>query len=178
MGAQGRNIRLSVPRIDGYRHFLNKIWSDVRFFLMNVDDSEVGVAGQLPRGALHQRGAIAGSESVAQSAKIELGLSERYILSRLTQVTEEVDAAFSASKFFRRAQALYRFFWTELCDWYIEISKPSLSPAASPEQRRAALGTPDDVSGNDAAAFAPDHSVYHRRAVVASAASRAVRRAS
>jgi valyl-tRNA synthetase len=40
MGAQGRNIRLSVPRIDGYRHFMNKIWSAVRFFLMNVQDSE------------------------------------------------------------------------------------------------------------------------------------------
>ena len=40
MGAQGRNIRLSVPRIDGYRHFLNKIWSAVRFFLINVEEQD------------------------------------------------------------------------------------------------------------------------------------------
>src|SRR5262245_16352195 len=40
MGSQGRNIRLSVPRVDGYRHFLNKIWSAVRFFLMNVEETE------------------------------------------------------------------------------------------------------------------------------------------
>ena len=56
-------------------------------------------------------------------------------------VTEEVDAAFAASKFSDGAQALYRFFWTELCDWYIEISKPALSPQATPAQRLVALGT-------------------------------------
>jgi valyl-tRNA synthetase len=140
MGAQGRNIRLSVPRIDGYRHFLNKIWSATRFFLMNVQDSEFESLAGFRESLLHQRGVLE-SESPQHTAPIELGLGERYILSRLTHVTEEVDAAFAASKFSDGAQALYRFFWTELCDWYIEISKPALSPQATPAQRLAALGT-------------------------------------
>ncbi len=140
MGAQGRNIRLSVPRIDGYRHFLNKIWSATRFFLMNVEDSEFEALGQFREALLHQRGAL-DLESTPASAPIELGLAERYILSRLTAVTEEVDQAFAASKFSDGAQALYRFFWNELCDWYIELAKPNLSEQASPAQRRAALGT-------------------------------------
>ncbi|MBL9042162.1 MAG: valine--tRNA ligase [Myxococcales bacterium] len=140
MGAQGRNIRLSVPRIDGYRHFLNKIWSATRFFLMNVEDSEMESLAGFRESLLHQRGVLE-SESPQHTAPIVLGLGERYILSRLTHVTEEVDAAFAASKFSDGAQALYRFFWTELCDWYIEISKPALSPQATPAQRLAALGT-------------------------------------
>jgi len=140
MGAQGRNIRLSVPRIDGYRHFMNKIWSATRFFLMNVEDSEFEALGAFRETLLHQRGVL-DSESTPASAPIELGLAERYILSRLTLVTEAVDAAFAASKFSDGAQALYHFFWNELCDWYIELSKPNLSDQATPTQRRAALGT-------------------------------------
>ncbi len=140
MGAQGRNIRLSVPRIDGYRHFLNKIWSAVRFFLMNVDETEFEQLQGFREALLHSRG-VGDSEPQAASSPIELGLPDRYILSRLQAVTQEVDTAFTASRFSDGAQALYRFFWTELCDWYIELCKPQLQPSADPQKRRAALGT-------------------------------------
>ena len=140
MGAQGRNIRLSVPRIDGYRHFLNKIWSATRFFLMNVDDNEFEPLQGFREALLHSRG-VGDSEPQPSSIPIELGLADRYILSRLQAVTDEVDTAFNASKFSDGAQALYRFFWTELCDWYIELCKPHLQATAEPQKRRAALGT-------------------------------------
>jgi valyl-tRNA synthetase len=140
MGAQGRNIRLSVPRVDGYRHFLNKIWSAVRFFLMNVEEGEMESLQTFREALLRSRG-VGDSEAQATDQPIELSLADRYILSRLQAVTEEVDAAFNASKFSDGAQALYRFFWTELCDWYIELCKPQLQASAQPHKRRAALGT-------------------------------------
>ena len=130
MGAQGRNIRLSIPRIDGYRHFLNKIWSAARFFEMNKAGADADWFAE----ALRQGTA-------------RLSLADRWILSRLQRVTTEVDEALNAFKLGEAAQALYRFFWTELCDWYIELCKPALSGnlaeggASAQDRRKAALGT-------------------------------------
>ena len=87
---------------------------------------------------LHSRG-VGDSEPPVVNGPIDLGLPDRYILSRLQAVTQEVDTAFTASRFSDGAQALYRFFWTELCDWYIELCKPQLAPSADPQKRRAAL---------------------------------------
>ena len=139
MGAQGRNIRLSVPRIDGYRHFMNKIWSAVRFFLMNAEDADTEWLQSFRETLLAQRGALESEPGQSRTA-IELSLADRYILSRLQAVTAEVDESFSAYRFSDGAQALYRFFWTELCDWYIELCKPALLDNGTP-RRRAALGT-------------------------------------
>lgn len=140
MNAQGRNIRLSVPRVDGYRHFLNKIWSATRFFLMNLDEAETAWLTGFREQLLFNRHAI-DTEPRPSRGAIELALADRYILSRLVAVTEEVDEALSSYRLADAAQALYRFFWTELCDWYIELCKPALSPNAPVEQRRAALGS-------------------------------------
>jgi valyl-tRNA synthetase len=140
MNAQGRNIRLSVPRVDGYRHFLNKIWSATRFFLMNLDDAEAGWLTGFREQLLFARGAIDSEPSPSRGA-IELQLCDRYILSRLQAVTEEVDEALSTYRLADAAQALYRFFWTEFCDWYIELCKPALAPDAPQGARRAALGS-------------------------------------
>jgi len=140
MGAQGRNIRLSVPRVEGYRHFMNKIWSAVRFYLLHVKESEQESLGLFMDVLRYHRGAST-STLAAQYPKVELGLAERYILSKLNGVIDEVNEAFSACKFSDGAQALYRFFWNDLCDWYIEISKPNLSEGISPARRYATLGT-------------------------------------
>ena len=140
MGAQGRNIRLSVPRIDGYRHFLNKIWSAVRFFLINVEEQDYEWLQGFRAALLASRG-VSDDEHAKPLTPIELGLADRYILSRLQRVTDEVDQTFSEYRFADGAQLLYRFFWTELCDWYIEMAKPGLSDEATPQQRRATLGT-------------------------------------
>ncbi len=140
MGAQGRNIRLSVPRIDGYRHFLNKIWSAVRFFLMNVDESQYEGLGGFRSALLASRGVL-DDEHARPLQPIELSLADRYILSRLQRITDEVDQCFGEYRFSDGAQALYRFFWTELCDWYIEMCKPNLAESADPKKRWASLGT-------------------------------------
>ncbi|MDY6952112.1 MAG: valine--tRNA ligase [Thermodesulfobacteriota bacterium] len=101
--AQGRDIKLSEDRIEGYRHFINKLWNAFRFSLMHLKDFDP-----------HSRGTAHGS------------LADRWILSRLDGVIETVRTAIDGYKFNEAASALYRFVWHEFCDWYLEIIKPVL----------------------------------------------------
>lgn len=102
--AMGRDIKLAEARIEGYRHFVNKLWNAARFTLMNLDDT-------LPDLDL---------------AKAE-GLHHRWILSRLERVKAEVDKAAQGYAFNDYAQTLYGFVWHEFCDWYLEMAKPDLT---------------------------------------------------
>jgi valyl-tRNA synthetase len=105
MAAQGRDIRLSEQRIDGYRHFMNKLWNAARFILPHIErtneeeDFRNGPALRLP---------------------------ERWLLSRLNSVIREVCEAIENYRFNDAAQSLYHFTWHEFCDWYIEHSKTAL----------------------------------------------------
>ncbi len=123
MGSQGRNIRLSIPRIEGYRHFLNKLWSASRFFLM--------YSGGLDMDAF--------LESLQKAKSLDhFGLAERWILSRLHEVIGEVNEAIASFQLSEAAQKLYQFFWNEVCDWYIEMCKPQLqSTEQDPESLQA-----------------------------------------
>jgi valyl-tRNA synthetase len=103
--AQGRDVKLSVDRIAGYRNFVNKLWNASRFALMNLEGFE-------PDGVDLQQ--------------CELALSERWILSRLTDVVAEARQALTEYKFNEAASALYAFTWHEFCDWFIELSKDDL----------------------------------------------------
>jgi valyl-tRNA synthetase len=103
--AQGRDVKLSVDRIAGYRNFVNKLWNASRFALMNLEGFE-------PDGVDLQQ--------------CELALSERWILSRLTDVVAEARQALTEYKFNEAASALYAFTWHEFCDWCIELSKDDL----------------------------------------------------
>ncbi|MEW6079182.1 MAG: valine--tRNA ligase [Thermodesulfobacteriota bacterium] len=111
--AQGRDIKLSESRIEGYRHFINKLWNAARFSLMHIDESSA-------RGALDQ-----------------LGLADRWILSRLAAVRGEVTDALDHYRFNDAAGALYRFAWHEFCDWYLEAVKPDLYGKESDLRRDA-----------------------------------------
>jgi valyl-tRNA synthetase len=133
LAAQGRNIRLSIARVEGYRHFANKIWNASRFALMNLGGFDADrFADQLAAGP----------------GEVELGLPERWILSRLGRCTTEVNEALEAFRLNDAAHALYKFIWSELCDWYIELAKPALyhDDEATPDpvaaaRRRLAQGT-------------------------------------
>jgi nicotinate-nucleotide pyrophosphorylase len=106
--AMGRDIRLSVDRIDGNRSFANKIWNAARFILLNVGDGPVALADG-------QRG---GSDA------------DRWIRARLARCIDEVREAIDGYRFNDAASALYRFFWNEFCDWYVELAKMSLTPGS------------------------------------------------
>jgi valyl-tRNA synthetase len=100
--AQGRDVKMSEKRVEGYRHFINKLWNAARFTLMNLDRrQEIPAAGRL-------------------------SLADRWILSRLSRVTGEMRQALDAYRFNDAAAALYGFVWHEFCDWYLEAIKPAL----------------------------------------------------
>jgi valyl-tRNA synthetase len=101
--AQGRDVRLSEERIEGYRHFVNKIWNASRFTLMNLEGVEA--AGVLPE---------------------PKRLADRWMLSRLQEIVRQVDEALNSYHFNEAASVLYQFTWHEFCDWYLEMIKPVL----------------------------------------------------
>jgi valyl-tRNA synthetase len=102
----GRDIALNPEQIAGYRAFGNKIWNAARFALGRV-----------------------GGEARVQPALDPRGLAapERWILSRVSRLAADVDSRFGAFRFDEACNRLYHFFWGDLCDWYIELAKPSLS---------------------------------------------------
>jgi len=114
MAAQGRDIKLSEERIEGYRNFCNKIWNAARFIHMGLGDFE---AGPLDK------------------ADIE-SLPDRWIISRMNEVAEEVDRALGEYRFNDAASALYQFIWHEFCDWYLELIKPALYGEDAEAKRR------------------------------------------
>ena len=106
--AMGRDIKLSEKRIEGYRHFVNKIWNSARFALMNLPGE--------PKATLVE----------AMGATQDAPLANRWILHRLEEVKDEVESASLEYRFNDIAQSLYRFIWNEFCDWYVEMAKADL----------------------------------------------------
>jgi len=104
--AQGRDIRLSEERIEGYRHFINKIWNAARFALMHLAECDAGITQNL--------------------APAKLALAHRWILSRANATAREVRQALDEYRFNDAASATYQFVWREFCDWYLEWVKPDL----------------------------------------------------
>jgi valyl-tRNA synthetase len=117
MATPGADLPLAEERMAGYRAFANKIWNAARFVLINL--GETGRAPAPPPLPPHET----------------LAVADRWILSRLQRLAGAVDAALGECRFDEAANALYRFLWHEYCDWYLEMSKPSLLPAA-PEADR------------------------------------------
>ena len=115
MSQSGRDIKLSIERIDGYRAFANKIWNAARFALMRFD----------------------GTPPAVDPIRAELAPADRFILTRLAAATREVDAALEGYRFGDAAAAIYAFFWNELCDWYIELAKGRLTGADGAAKRAA-----------------------------------------
>jgi valyl-tRNA synthetase len=125
MASPGTDIAFSESRTDGYRAFANKIWNAARFMFMNLDRVE---------GA-----SLTGGAKPEQLNKLE----NRWIYSRFYRVAGQVNQSLEEYRFDEAASAIYKFFWGELCDWYLEIIKPALSGA--PEEARAAVTFLGDV---------------------------------
>jgi len=118
--AQGRDIRMSEERIEGYKHFVNKIWNATRFSLMNLED--------YPSEEVH---VDKGDES----------LPDRWIKHRLNITVTEVIRALDEYRFNDTASSIYQFVWHEFCDWYLELIKPTLYGKGDPAKRRVAQHT-------------------------------------
>jgi valyl-tRNA synthetase len=111
LAAQGRDIRISDERVEGYRNFANKLWNAARLVLSNLD-------GYDP----------AGDTAAA-------GLPGRWIQSRLQTTIGAVREALEAYRFNDAAAAIYQFLWNDFCDWYLEIAKGPLYRRDEPGPR-------------------------------------------
>jgi valyl-tRNA synthetase len=104
LASTGRDIRFDLARTEGYRNFCNKLWNAARFVLMNTEEQDNGLS----------------------AAPCEYTQVDKWIVSRLHQVTAVTSEAIDNYRFDLAAQAIYEFTWNEYCDWYLELSKISL----------------------------------------------------
>ncbi|MFY0637888.1 MAG: valine--tRNA ligase [Maricaulis maris] len=98
---QGRDIRMSKERVEGYRNFGTKLWNAARFAEMNEC---VVPEGYDPK-------------SVTQTVN-------KWILSEAAQAVEAINAGLDTYRFNEAAAAAYRFVWNVFCDWHLEFAKP------------------------------------------------------
>jgi len=118
------DTRWNEKQVESYRNFANKIWNAARFCLMNSEGSEPG--------------ALATGPSDPFEHKESLPLHDRWILSRLNKTARDVNAQLAAYDFHAAVQALYHFFWDDFCDWYIELSKASVTSETASAERSLA----------------------------------------
>jgi valyl-tRNA synthetase len=123
LAAPGSDIVLADDRLASSRHFANKIWNAARFIFLNLEKFEA-MGGSLEEVASPEIRAGA-----PYAHKGSLSLVDRWIFSRLTHVTEQVNNALGNYRFHEAAHVVYHFFWGDFCDWYIEWTKPRLSKA-------------------------------------------------
>ena len=120
LATQGRDIRFEIGRIEGYRNFCNKIWNATRFVMMNIESQNIDVNGN----------------------KKIFGLTERWIINRLSNTLAATHEGIKTYRFDLASQALYEFVWNEYCDWYLEFSKTTLNnEIISEEEKRGTLHT-------------------------------------
>ncbi len=112
----GNDMKLSVQRIEANRNFANKIWNATRFVLMNLATHELTVAERSTAYNMHYQLPDAD----------QLGLPDRWILSRLEGVQNELTRLIQSWQLGEAGRQLYEFLWNEYCDWYIEAAKVRL----------------------------------------------------
>ena len=116
MATTGRDIRFDLGRIEGYGKFCNKLWNASLYVRTSTEDFKPG--------------------------EVSLSPADRWIRSRLNRTIRSVRTCFAEYRLDLAAQALYDFTWHELCDWYLELSKPVLqSDESSAAEKRGAQQT-------------------------------------
>jgi valyl-tRNA synthetase len=103
MAAQGRDIKLSTQRVEGYRNFATKLWNAARFAEINGCARVVGFDPKRNKETLN-----------------------RWIAHEAAKAAREVTQAIEGYRFNEAAGTAYRFVWNVYCDWYLELAKPVL----------------------------------------------------
>ncbi|MBQ7732595.1 MAG: class I tRNA ligase family protein, partial [Synergistaceae bacterium] len=121
LSVQGRDILLSSTRIETYRFFMNKLWNAARFALMNLDDEP------------------------HQIDKSQLHLHDKFILTRTQEMAQSVRELIDSYDIGTAARSLYDFVWGDVCDWYLEMSKPALKGDEGEARRSTTAGVLEEV---------------------------------
>lgn len=102
--AQGRDIRMSEDRVEGYRNFTTKLWNAARYCEMNDAFPKEGFDPSKVKNTINQ-----------------------WIIGETVKTTTAIEEALAAYKFNEASSAIYQFTWGTFCDWYLEFTKPLLA---------------------------------------------------
>ena len=116
--AGGRDLKFSLPRLEGYRNFMNKLWNGTRFSLGSLHDFKAPAMEALPN-------------------KTELSDPDQWVIYKLGVVEKEVDDMLKELRFSDAASTLYSFVWHTFCDWYLEFTKPIFLDTGAKAERAA-----------------------------------------
>jgi valyl-tRNA synthetase len=125
MAAQGRDIKLSTQRVEGYRNFATKLWNAARFAEMNECATLNAFDPKLAKETLN-----------------------RWIAHETAKAAADITEAIEAYRFNDAAAVIYRFVWNIYCDWYLELAKPLLTGpdgAARDETRAMVAWARDEI---------------------------------
>ena len=111
----GQDVLYDEQQVELGRNFCNKLWNACRFRQMQPGEIEAEIRPEL------------------------LTCDDKWILLKLGQAIGELSGALAEYKFNEAAQTLYRFFWSEYCDWYVEASKAVLTGGNESADDTAAL---------------------------------------
>jgi valyl-tRNA synthetase len=119
LAVQGRDVKLSEARVEGYRNFATKLWNATRFCQLN---GAAPVIGFDPGGC---------AETI-----------NRWLVGKTVEAAARATAALHQYRFNEYAAAVYQFTWNTFCDWYLEFAKPLLltGSASSQAETRACAG--------------------------------------
>jgi valyl-tRNA synthetase len=136
----GQDILFDEQNVELGRNFCNKLWNACRFRQM------VGGTGISP--------VVSGvsPETFEVQGEIDpklLTSDDKWILLKLDQAIREMNAAFAEYKFSDATATLYRFFWSEYCDWYVEASKTVLSGSSRRESAQTSSSIPRPASNDE-----------------------------
>ena len=108
----GNDMRMNEQKLEASRNFVNKLWNAARFVISNLEDAS-------------------GLESWQRIGELE-HREDRWIVSRLNRVADQVDSHMCAYQFGEAQRVVHDFLWNEYCDWYIEMSKIRLRAGTEP----------------------------------------------
>jgi valyl-tRNA synthetase len=114
MASLGGTLKMDTQRIAGYRNFGTKLWNACRFAEMN--------------GVWEGHATQSTPPQVTATANL-------WIIGETAKTLAEVDAALKDYRFDTAADALYKFVWGKVCDWYVEFAKPLFDGPAAAETR-------------------------------------------
>ena len=114
MASTTRDINFDMGRVEGYRNFCNKLWNASRFVLMNTEEHDTGKDG----------------------GELTLSLADQWIWARFNAMLNDYEQALKEYRFDLASQAIYEFTWNQFCDWYLELSKPTLNAEQSTDAQK------------------------------------------
>jgi valyl-tRNA synthetase len=100
----GKDMSLSIKKVEANRNFTNKIWNASRFVI-----SAIGTVQSAPK------------------AEPQWTLADSWIWARLQNLVRDVERLFQTYQYGQAGQMIYDFFWSDFADWYVEVAKQQLA---------------------------------------------------